>query len=362
MKVRALIDSNLNSNMPAWLEWRILNPYQYINRIKIDVGDMWVPVGMQLDEDLDVLVVPRLVVEPIHQKQVGEWFDSIKANGTKIVYETDDDIFSPDYVTQLSRIYWNEEESIDKLIPILDILDIRRQAALWTMNQCDAVTVSVEALGNYVRTLTDKPVYVIQNALDIIKYKQGLSENIDYDNYITIGWSGGRRTEHDLDDMVEAWSRIASECVDVKFVVGGWTPKSIKNNKWLGGKLIEHEWKSTTEYASSMQVDIGCCAVGNNPFASRKSPIKSWEFSISGAAVVASKTVYENEPTILIANNAEEWYQNLMFFIKNKDARKELNTSMVRHVHSYHDLQYEYGRWIDVYNGVITNDDNKMVV
>src|SRR5690606_34301113 len=109
---------------------------------------------------------------------------------------------------------------LELLIPILDVLELRRNAALWTLQQCDFVTVSVSALHSYVRTLTDKPVFVVPNAFNIDKFKLGLIEK-QKEDVITIGWSGGRRNELDIADMVVGWERIADTYDNVKFIVGG---------------------------------------------------------------------------------------------------------------------------------------------
>lgn len=356
MKVRALLDSS--HKIPAWLEWRICNPFEKIRNDGIDVDCVWLDIGNKLEDDVDILVLPRLIVDQSNQEAVAKWFEDIKSNGTRLIYEADDDIWSPEYASQLSKIYWKETYQIDKLIPILDILEMNRKAALWTLNQCDAMTVSTIPLQEYVEELLEdsrKQVYWVPNAVDIEKFKSGLNNITQEGDIVTIGWAGGRRAENDLDEMIEGWCRIAASRSNVRFVVGGWIPDSIKNNKWLEGKLITHEWKTTTQYASSMQVDIGCCAISDNPFNNRKSAIKSWEYSLAGAAVVAQGQIYRDEPTILVAENVDDWTMFLEWLVDSKDNRQSIQAPMERHVENYHNLVPNYRNWVGVYEDVTNN-------
>lgn len=356
MKVRALIDHH--SKIPAWLEWRITNPYKHFRLHEIDANHTWAPIGWQFEKDIDILVLPRLIVERGDRDRVLEWFNSIKANGTKLVYECDDDIFSEFYVSQLSSVYWNPNKPIEMLPPLLDELEHRRQNAIWTMLQCDAVTVSSKSLGVYVQTLTSAPVYVLENAIDIEKFEAGLKTPIRNNDYVFIGWAGGRRSENDLEQMFEAWIKLLEQRDNVRFVIAGWTPAIVKQNKAFLGKLVGLPWKETDNYASNYQVDIGCCSVNDNPFGHRKSPIKAFEYGLAGASVVASEVVYAEEPIIMIAKDVDEWLMLLKHQVDDSIFRKVHAEIYNKHVKSYHDLKYNWVAWYKVYEEIINGSKN----
>src|SRR5690242_1321455 len=104
MKIRAMIEDQ--DNIAPWLQWRITNPYEILRKRGIDADIMWANVGENVDADIDIMVLPRLVVAYHDREAAKEWFHEIKSNGTRIVFEADDDIWSESYVEQLSKVYW----------------------------------------------------------------------------------------------------------------------------------------------------------------------------------------------------------------------------------------------------------------
>lgn len=351
MKVRALI--NTESSLPGWLYWRIIDPYEAIKLQKYDFDTLSAHIGQPIDKDVNILVLPRLIVNKDNRKVVTDWFDSIKASGTKLVYEADDDIWSEDYVAQITPIFVKDMNNVDAVLGTISVLEERRADALWTLQQCDAVTVSTESLAKYIRTLVQIPVYVVENAINVDRFCSGLE--VRDETRLTIGWAGGRRNENDLKYMITGWSNIAREFPEVHFVLGGYLPNLITDNPIFEGRYTFHEWKDLDKYASSMQVSIGCCSVSNNPFALRKSPIKLWEYSLAGAAVVASYPLYNNTKigTALLCKDEYEWFENIRGLLLFDGVRKDLVKLAQNRILAYHNLKYEFRKWVDAYSEMV---------
>lgn len=356
MKIRALINTKGAEEIPAWFQWRITNPFEHMNKygIDIDARHEWAPIGWQFDPDLDILILPRIDVKDYEKQEVQKWFKAIQANGTKLIYECDDDVFSEDYVSQLAKLYWTPDKPIEMLSPLIDELERRRRDALWTLLQCDAVTVSSKALGAYVKTLTTAPVHVVNNAIDVDKFERGLGPLIPRGEFVFIGWAGGMRTTNDLEIMLEAWVKLAEQRPQVRFIFGGWSPKGISAlHPTLVDKAATTKWLPVSEYGKNYQVDIGCCAINDNGFGRKKSPIKSWEYALAGAAVVASNVVYEDEPIILIAETVDDWLIYLKHLVDDEQARQTNASLFKQHVLQYHSLEYEWYNWKSTYQDII---------
>lgn len=352
----ALCDESL---LP-WLQWRVSNPFEYINGYDgIKATFEYVFVGMPIPKDVNIFVLPRIIITKEQRKGFLKWQDRCRQRNPdmKWVYETDDDIFSESFVQQCSKIFLKDDMDVRMKIAGLDELEARRHNALWTMQQCDAVTVSAKSLGVYVKSLVpDKEVYVVPNAIDDKKFVSGLDKirRRPSSNVITVGWAGGRRNFSDIELMVEGWKKVAKEHRDkVQFVVAGWIPEQIEKDPDISRNLRTQSWLPTNKYAKGLQVDIGCVSVDGSPFSIRKSVIKAWEFSLAGAAVIGSDNLYSEEPIILLARDEKDWYQTITYFIEDTHARESLGQAYRTHVNLHHLLKHEFHVWIDAYRRIL---------
>jgi hypothetical protein len=92
--------------------------------------------------------------------------------------------------------------------------------------------------------------------------------------------------------MAEAWARIAQRYPDVRFVVAGHQPDVIYRQDIPLDRIIRLPIAPLDQYPTMHQVTIGCCAVADSPFSRCKTPIKLWEYTLAGAAVVATPMLY----------------------------------------------------------------------
>jgi hypothetical protein len=174
---------------------------------------------------------------------------------------------------------------------------------------------------------------------------------------LTIGWAGGRRPDADLKEMAVAWGRIAERYPQVTFVVGGAQPYVISEHV-PETRIKRLPWLTIWEYPMGLVgIDIGCCPLENRPFNRCKSGIKAWEYGLSGAAVVASPTVYDQyiQPwrNGLLASTADEWEAHLSVLVEQEHTRRLFAHMLKADVLDKWSLKKGYRRWPEAWRRLI---------
>jgi O-antigen biosynthesis protein len=292
-------------------------------------------------EGYEAIVLCRLAWHRTDRKRAGRWLDTLRARGRRVFFEADDDLFTPFMVEQQAHRI-NPEKTRAQL-------EADRADALWAMGRCDGVTVSTQYLASTVRRYTDAPVEVVPNAIDagwFTSRQRGVPR--PWKN-LTIGWMGGNRPDADLEPMAVAWGRIARRYPDVMFLVFGHQPPVVAAHV-PDERTIRISWLPTQDYPRGLVgVDIGCCPLDDTPFNRSKTPIKAFEFGLSGAAVVASPTVYgkviRHGWNGLLASRASEWEWALDEYLSNRDGQEMNATYLAHDVLERWSLKANYWRW-----------------
>jgi glycosyltransferase involved in cell wall biosynthesis len=263
----------------------------------------------------------------------------------KIIYSLDDNVIDP--VAQRQFL----EDSGGLTHAAIDKIVDRIPQALHTIELCDEVLVTTIELAEIAFEKTTKSVQVLQNALDENWYIDALSTTPEYignSNLVYIGYASGRRPESDLVQMARAWKRISDDFSNVRFVVAGWQPDIIDQHIDLDRK-IRIPFKNIEQWPMSMQVDIGCCPLADTPFNRGKSPIKYYEYTMAGAAVVASRLVYQNVMhnymTGFFADTEDEWYKYLGRLVTMWGLRKQYQETAYYDIHNYRTLEATIQNW-----------------
>jgi len=292
-------------------------------------------------EGYEAVVLCRLAWHRSDRKRAGNWLDTLRQRGRRVFFEADDDLFTPFMVEQqANRI--NPEKTREQL-------EADRADALWAMDRCDGVTVSTQYLASTVRRYTSAPVEVVPNAIDaewFLSRQRGVPRPCPN---VTIGWAGGNRPDADLEQMAIAWGRIARRYPEVMFLVFGHQPPVVAAHV-PDERVIRISWLPTQDYPRGLVgVDIGCCPLDETPFNRSKTPIKAFEFGLSGAAVVASPTVYGKvvrEPeTGYLARDADEWDGALSLLVEQEGERLAAADALRDDVLERWSLKANYWRW-----------------
>ena len=324
--------------------WRVFFPITALERRGYWCGWDFKDAGALGDiaPAFDGYVLPRISWPAEHRKVAEDWFSLVRASGKFVVYEADDDVFTERETQRRVELDWTDGKSLEEL-------ESERGERVWAMQQCDGVTVSTQRLATIVRQLTDKPVIVVPNAIDLRWFREVVRRSKRQVPGLTVGWAGGRRHDRDVEDMATAWGNLARRFPAVTFVVQGHQPQVIIDNV-PPERLAVLPWLPPETYPVGIrQVDIGCCAVADTPFNRAKSPIKAMEYAAAGAAVVASPTLYaglvDHGYSGLIANDAGEWEDALGLLIENQSQRQMMARRLLKTVERKHSLEGNLHRW-----------------
>ena len=324
--------------------WRVLWPVTALERRGYPCGwDMKDAHGIGAIAPLfDGVVLPRLSWQPAERGLAERWFELLRRAGKLTVYDCDDDLFSPEIDRRALLLGRADGKTADEL-------EAERRMRIWAMQQCDGVTVSTRRLATLVRTLTERPVVVVRNAIDLSWFRRVLRAAPGRSGHVTVGWAGGKRPDDDVRAMAEAWGRLAKRFDAVGFRVGGYLPPVVRQHV-PADRLVVVPWLPLERYPQGLAgVDVACCAVADTPFNRCKSQIKAIEAAVAGAAVVATPTVYgsliEHGVTGFIAESVDDWESALVELIERPALRSIMARRLLRIVERHHTLDGNLWRW-----------------
>jgi glycosyltransferase involved in cell wall biosynthesis len=336
----ALIDEVNGPNL-----WRVLQPITALEKAGYACGWDFKSADLLglVAPHVDGYLLPRISWPPSHRRTAEAWFQSIRKQGKFAVYDMDDDVLTSQETHRRVDLDWMEGKTLEQL-------EAERFERIWAMQQCDGVTVTTQRLATIARQFTQKPVIVVPNAIDVPWFRGIVNATKREIPGLTIGWAGGRRHDRDVEQMAEAWGRIARYSGGgIQFVVQGWVPPIILE-RVPSDRLTVLPWMKAETYPSGIaQIDIGCCAVADTPFNRAKSNIKAMEFAVAGAAVVASPTLYsgivEDGKSGYIAETADEWGAALGKLVRSNPERQMMARRLLRTVEKHHSLAGNLWRW-----------------
>jgi len=246
--------------------------------------------------------------------------------GTKFVMDVDDDLFA---IKQDNPIWLklNDENVYNMQCMVRDV---------------DYITTTTDKFARTLREKRpDKPpesVMVVPNLIPD-DYKH---DPIDNGDEVVIGYFGGSSHIHDIDrsQMVDAVEKLMHENKKIRFVACGmpierYLPKA---------RYTYHEGAPSTDFVDKvfpeLNFDIAVAPLEPSPFADGKSNIKFLESTRMGAAFVATntgpyKTLFNGVDSLLVNNNAEEWYEALKSLVDDKEKRAELVKNAQKHLEKY---------------------------
>jgi len=332
--------------------WRVLLPFTALQRqgfLGIE-WDMWDNNALaNIVHKFDAVILPRKFWKPKDYANADRWFKALHRAGVAVIYEMDDDMVSEDFVR---RIMYKEGYG----------LQYARRRTKWirhSIQACDGVTVSSQRLATMVRTVTDKPVRVVENYIDLEWFQNIQRMNERWVPPLTIGWAGGARPDSDVDNMAVAWARIAERYPDVHFVVQGHHSPAIYD-RVPGDRISALKWMPISSYPAGMSnIDIGCCPLADSKFNRAKTYIKAMEYAASGAPVVASPTVYDkiidHGENGFIATTADEWEEYLSALVESEDLRKRISGALFEKVEQQHNIERESWRWLEAWTEIVAD-------
>lgn len=323
--------------------WRVWQPTRLLQRRGYFAEWGWYndPKNGPLLPYFDAFVLCRIGWSQNRVRGGERTFAGLRSGGGKVFYECDDDLLSPGSAEHQHRGMQDDKTR--------KALEDELAWSRWTVERCDGVTVSTQYLASTVRRYTAAPVEVVPNMIAVEWFRDVQARVCRLVPPVTIGWAGGKRPDRELLPMAEAWARVARRYPHVRFLLVGHHPRVV-SKRLPPDRLHRVPWLAVDDYPMGLVgIDIGCCPLERLTFNLCKSPIKSWEYGLSGAAVVASPTVYrecvDHGRSGYLAETADEWEEALSRLVEREEERRAMAAALERDVVERWSLERNVWRW-----------------
>jgi len=260
--------------------------------------------------------------------------------GIKCIYEIDDDSF---HIPK------------DFIEPFKFYDQPKVQLNIKAMMQCaDAVTVSTDELANEVSRHTQKPVFVVENSLDVEMWEPHRRKT----EGVTIGWMASGSHKIDAPLVADAIFNVMAVRPETKLSLIGWVgwEEIGKRFEVFGERVQFKPWADICDLPHVMSdMDIGLCALVDNPFNRCKSNVKWLQYSGIGAATIASDLApYEaiRHGVDGLKVKDDEWHDAILSLVKDSQVRESLANKALERVYSNYDIQKNARLWMEVFTKV----------
>jgi hypothetical protein len=286
---------------------------------------------------------------------LSRWGTALRRAGTALFMDTDDNVFDPRLPARIQTLYAGSGEACPYAPRASEEQRGGRVAALHAM---DGVTVSTPALAVAVRQhiRPGTPVLVVPNAIEPARYLKARKVWRELPRPRgggpVVAWVGTGRSRRDFKEtgIAEAWGRVARRYDRVTFVTVGFAFGRFDRHLPTG-RLVNLGPVLPAQYPDALATfDIGCCPLEPGWFNECKSPQKAWELALCGAAVVASPTVYGDDPGYvehggLLAEGVDAWEHHLSRLIESAEERRARADALASWVVAERSLETTLWRW-----------------
>ena len=306
----------------------------------------------QLVSQFDVFVFPRLYVQNDNVKQsLAVIYAIIRANGKRIVYETDDDY------TNKHRIVCDG----DAITP-----------ALWA----DALTVTTPYLAEIMRQHVKRPMYVLPNCVDPRVWRDNpLPKVEEFDDVVMVGLTGSITHSNDWKILQNVLPRALDENPNMQLLIMGYHPDYLKD-------LPRTHYANGAEYhlyaQMIRQLDVVLCPVDpQDGFNLGKSDIKAVEGmagarivngNIAGAFPIATDNkVYQlsiknGETGILVDHTETAWYNAIDSVVKDRSFRETVQNKAYQWAWSKRNIETRCKDWAKAYRAISRSPVNSITL
>lgn len=334
--------------------------------------------GIELNQDHALAKALESDIIVFHRPQSENWFKFIKVcnkYGKTVVADYDDDPFNTSPLNPFYQWIGTEEvffrhpdgreealwsgdpESGSRYINIEDNIR-RRDLFRASFRNADLVSCTTDILAEKLRTINPN-VVVLPNLMDFNQYPkiELVKRNI------RIGWQGGASHYEDLFMIHDAIGEILKKYPNVTFVYSGDMKLYGKLRNFPIDRVEAHTWVNYEVYPyklACLNLDIGLCPVVENEFNRNKSAIKYFEYSITGAASIASDwppyspCITQGKDGLLV--KPDQWFSAMEELILDTEKRKKLAANAYENVYQNYNADKKAHLWLDAYEKVLKKD------
>lgn len=274
----------------------------------------------------------------------------IKEMGKTVVWEVDDDLvnipeWSPARNTTEERFYFRLAIMLaDHVIVSTEPLGCSIEATL------------KQALDTKVQSDLPK-IHTCPNLVDLDCWPKLQPREVN--DPLRIVWAGSATHEKDLELLIDPIDAILREFKGkVCFIFFGYIHEEIAR-RWLGKGVFFEPAVSYQDYPcrlASLQPDLGLCPLVDDSFNLCKSPIKWMEYTLAGAATIASNVGPYNDvlPYGIMPLPHGEQTSAIGHFLTHEEARSKLAERSMSAVRTHFSWQSEYAiqPWLNAFRSI----------
>lgn len=334
-KLRFLVNNrNTRNGIPNGIIYhRIFKPFQ---QMPVEVDYFW-DINEIPNKDYDYLVFNRGLGWQ-HDKDEGEFIETCKSSGIKIIMDIDDYWELPEYHT----IKWRADVNYD----------LWRENILNNLKRADYIWTSTEYLKTKIIKYLDSvglntPIKVVPNAIDPNENQWAIKHTKKYPNKVNVGYCGSLTHFRDINILQNPVSKI-NKHFNVQWHLTAMTDKGwgkevsnsfmnvfTNNGKRKSNNITAWGGVPTFEYGHLYdQFDISIAPLIDNEFNRSKSELKVIEAGIKKIPFIGSDTITYSRTgaNIDLCSNQQDWIDSLKDLITNKKLREELGKELNEYV------------------------------
>ena len=291
--------------------YRIWLPFTHLEDRSHHITQI-LPPGSRMPGPRDIQDVDVVVFQRPAGKAGARMLESLIGQGTKLVYEVDDDMLNVDS---------------SGLPHLFD--DRAREGVRRCLRLCDMVTTTNEYLADTIRPYNDN-IRILPNHVKAGLLEQPLARKPD-PGKVTIGWAGG--TSH-LIDMVEIAGSLRNVLDDeptteTHFIGFDFSPLLAEfrsRSRWT-------RWEPDVgDYYKHIDFDIAVAPSADIPFNRAKTWLRALEMGALGIPIVASNRLPYSDYVVdgktgFLVNSGSEWYERIRELVNDPDLRAEMGAA-----------------------------------
>lgn len=286
-----------------------------------------------------------MVFQRSHDPAILEKMRLAKADGILTVYELDDDFFNTP----------EEFEGPWKFYSQPKVQEVVKQF----LNEVDAVVVSTGTLGSALRNYTKRPIFVIQNALDVDFWERPEITNADP----ILGWMASGSHTIDAPLIESPLHQVMSENDGVKVLLIGCVDleKDLTSLKEFGPeRVMLMTWQDSSVLPDRMRhMDVGLAPLKKHLYNDSKSSVKALQYWANNTPVVCSPSpAYEgcvvHGVNGLVAETEDDWYESITKLVGDPEYRIKLGSAGNKYLHDNYDIRNYANNWIQFFSNLIS--------
>jgi glycosyltransferase involved in cell wall biosynthesis len=319
---------------------RLLRPFSYsvieaklvsrpMRAFNPDFGSNWVIVDRLWHPHDVTLSQAESLVKEIHE------------SGSRLIYAIDDNLLD------LPREKFSFQEYHFQIVELF-------------LRKCDGILVTTPYLKQRFSGY-QKPVYVLQNALDERLLLPISNPGQPRKGIIKIGYMGTVTHKSDIEMILPALKSISIRHPNVRYeFIGGIAPDGASPLlselpiSWVSPGKGQNSYPLFMLWFTSHACwDIALAPLENSPFTRAKSDIKLLDYASIGAAAIFSRceayqsSVLHQETGWLTENTIEGWEDGLETLITKEELRIEIAKQAYRYLYRERTLKVCASKWIE---------------